>query len=331
MISDNSIEYEIRGTINIEKGTDDVEKSAFCDNRSKMERELVDIISQLKIPSDEFNREECVKVLDKLFNYLTDYDRILYSTISNIIFDIQKSKDADQIFGNLLSNLESIHNISTGYIKNKQRLQKKDDEDLPKLEKIILKIWDHINLAQQQYKELHLSDQEYQEKFENRMLIEKEKLYRDINSHMVTMIGIFTALSFVIFGGINSIETAFSGIEDTPITKLMVIGSMWGFGLLNLVYVFLYCIAKLTGLNFKNNTTPDANFYKRYQFIVVTNIAMIFLLLISLWTYFVTSNNLLIGFVTWFQCGSMCFVLFSIGVFICSIYKVWEYVSKKLE
>lgn len=70
------------------------------------------------------------------------------------------------------------------------------------------------------------------------MRLEKEKLYHDINSHMVTMIGIFTAPSFVVFGGINSIETAFAGMGDTPLTKLMVIGSLWSFGLLKLVYIF---------------------------------------------------------------------------------------------
>lgn len=313
------VESDIVGTINIEQGTDSIETKNLGDNRSKMEGELVAIIGALKMPSDQFDDQECANVIEKLDRYVCAHKRILYSTISNQIFEIQKSDVTGRVVGYILSNLDALISMEADL-----------DNHSSELRKIILKIWDHVNLAQQQYKVLHLSDQEYQEMFKRHMLVEKERLYHEINGHMVTMIGIFTALSFVIFGGINSIETAFSGIEDAPITKLMVIGCVWGFGLLNMVYIFLYCIAKLNDLNFKNHTSVNANFVQRYQFIVIPNLVIIGLLVLSLWLYFVSSNNLHEGFVNWFKGGSMCFVLVSIVIFVVLVRAVSNYISRKI-
>ncbi len=328
----SDIEKSTEDSINIEQGSDELQLIVFCDNRSKMERELVSIINDLKLPSNEFTQQdESRNVLDKLYSYITKHERILYSTISNQIYENQKFDRSDQTVGNILSNLDYLYGMSAEYMQEKQNNQKFDDKNLPNMDKIILKIWDHVNLAQQQYKELHLSDQEYHNKFSSQMREEKATLYREINSHMVTMIGIFTALSFVIFGGINSIETAFSGIENTPITKLMVIGCVWGFGLLNLVYIFLYCIAKLNNLNFKNHVGINANFIQRYQFIVIPNLVLIGLLMLSLWMYFATSNSLLINFIQWCNANQLCFGFLSFGLAFCLSCKVFTYISQKIE
>lgn len=301
--------------IDIEQGSN-IQKSK--DIHSEMQLDISDIVDDLRGQPDKFTQEKCENVCNKIKKYIEKYKRILYSTISNKIYHIHKEDLNNNSIDTILINLDKLMN----YCLNKYGIESETY-------KIIVKIWDHINLAHQQYQELYLSDQEYQAKFNNQMQGEKTTLYREINSHMVTMIGIFTALSFVIFGGINSIETAFSGIEDTPITKLMVIGCVWGLGLLNLVYVFLYCIAKLSGLNFKNNIAPDANFYKRYQFIVVSNIAMFILLFISLWLYFISKTNYISEVVLMTPYPLLVYILLPVVVIIMIICFVWNRINKE--
>lgn len=312
--------------IDIEQGTElkrtELQKKA--DKRPEMESAISDIITQISIPSSNFSYRECKEVVDKITRYTEKYERILYATISNKIFAYQKNDINNSTVGNIITNLDILMNYCY-------------ESDLDTncnnhaVCKVILKICDHVNLAQQQYQELHISDKEYKEKFERQMRLEKEKLYHDINSHMVTMIGIFTALSFVIFGGINSIETAFAGMGDTPLTKLMVIGSLWSFGLLNLVYIFLYCIAKLNNLNFKNSDEITANYVQKYQFIVIPNVVIIALMIVSLWMYFITSNNLLLEVIEIFSGSPIWFIVISIIVFFFVLHCVWGYVTNKLD
>lgn len=293
------------------------------DKRSEMEAEIMAIISQISISSSEFNDEKCCEVVDKIKQYIEKHERILYATISNKIFAYQKNDANSNIAGEIASNLDFL--VKYCYKNNLD-----SDKNNVGVFRNILKLWDHVNLAQRQYQELHISDKEYREKFERQMRIEKEKLYHDINSHMVTMIGIFTALSFVIFGGINSIETAFSGMADTPLSKLMVIGCIWSFGLLNLVYIFLYCIAKLNNLNFKNNDKGATNYTKKYHFIVIPNAVIITLLILSLWIYFVMSNSLLAGIIQFCNAWGIWFTGISTIILAVILLCTWGYILNKL-
>ncbi len=304
--------------INIQQGTD---LNQACDKRTEMEAKIVNIINQLSVQPGHFTHEKCEDVFCQICDYIEKYDRILYATISNKIFAYQKTNTDDNRLGDIITNLDILVQYCYDH---------SNESDSKITLKVVLKICDHVNLAQQQYQELHISDKEYQEKFERQMRLEKEKLYHDINSHMVTMIGIFTALSFVIFGGINSIETAFVGMEDVPLSKLIAIGCVWGFGLLNLVYIFLYCIAKLNGLNFKNNVKPDANFVQKYQFIVIPNITIIAIMVVSLWGYFVMTNNLLAEVIALAAQNQVCFMVVSIIGFIGMLYAVKCYVTGRL-
>lgn len=311
--------------IDIEQGTElkRAELQKKVDKRPEMESAISDIMTQISMPSSKFSCKECKEVVDKITQYTEKYERILYATISNKIFAYQKNDINSSIVGNIITNLD----ILMKYCYERDLDTNRNNRAVFK---VILKICDHVNLAQQQYQELHISDKEYKEKFERQMRLEKEKLYHDINSHMVTMIGIFTALSFVIFGGINSIETAFAGMGDTPLTKLMVIGSLWSFGLLNLVYIFLYCIAKLNNLNFKNSDEITANYVQKYQFIVIPNVVIIALMIVSLWMYFIMSNNLLLEVIKIFSGSPIWFIVISVIVFSFVLYCVWGYVTNKL-
>lgn len=71
-----------------------------------METDLRKIFNGLDKPNTKFNAED---TFDELIRYINSYDRILYSTISNIIYKHYDNKEetADSA-GTLLSNLDAL-------------------------------------------------------------------------------------------------------------------------------------------------------------------------------------------------------------------------------
>lgn len=119
-----------------------------------------------------------------------------------------------------------------------RRNQTKKTESIQHLEdtqKAVLKIWDHVNLAQQQYNALKQSDEEYKEKFEKLISTYKEDMTKDMSNQLLTMVSIFTALAFLVFGGISSLDNIFS-VHGIPLLKLMCVGAVWGLCILNLIF-----------------------------------------------------------------------------------------------
>lgn len=51
------------------------------------------------------------------------------------------------------------------------------------------------------------------------------RLSKEMNGQLISLVSIFTALSFLIFGGISSLDNIFVGAKDIPVTKLMIVGS----------------------------------------------------------------------------------------------------------
>lgn len=78
----------------------------------------------------------------------------------------------------------------------------------------------YLFFQSQQYIMLKQTDEEYDEKFKARISSFKEDMSKDMNARMITMVAIFTALAFLIFGSISSLDGIF---ENTalPIFKVM--------------------------------------------------------------------------------------------------------------
>ena len=265
-----------------------------CSNNKlqEMENALRNFFQILAQTSDRFNAEYA---FDGLFNYIKEYDRILYSTISNIIYADYENPGIFEPAGTLLSNLDAL--ISYAESDDIISMKKKNDSDhqtekvVYDTQKAILKIWDHVTLASQQYQILKQSDEEYDEKFKRRIAGYKEEMSKEMNSQMITMVGIFTALAFLIFGSISSLDGIFENIQ-IPLFKTMSISLIWGLCVLNTIFIFLYCIGKMSKLNFKANMHPNASIFQRYPVIWWTNLMLILLLLITSWGYFIQQNKI---------------------------------------
>lgn len=277
-------------TINIGKTVSNREEDnlQYKLNLNEMQQEMSYFLSLLMTDSSKFDTE---KTFNCLHQYVSKYNRILYSAISHHVYDLEETAEkrgsSKDPFGTLLSNVEILLN----YAENINSDDHGKVEELKETKKAIWKIWDHVNLAQRQYAELKQSDAEYDEKFEQRIEKFKAKLASDMNSQLLTIVGIFTALAFIMFGGISSAESVLSGLKDARLLRLINISFIWGLGLLNVTFVFLFCVGKMKKLNIKSSSQPGATFWQKYPIVCWTNFIMGSFSLLALWFYYCINRN----------------------------------------
>ena len=262
------------------------------------QREMQVFFSFLQVDNQNFSREQAFKSLN---HYIRTYRRILYSTVSNIVYDITDDDDSGlqgsnpDRFGTLLSNIEKLveyTDCDANIAAHKTAATSNEEKRaIDETRKAVWKIWDHVNLAHRQYNVLRQSDAEFKRRFNEQIRDSQESITKEMNSQLLTIVGIFTALAFVLFGGISSLQSIFEGLQETHLLKLLILGCGWGLGMLNVVFVFLFCIGKMTKLNFKSTMSPDATFWQRYPVVCWTDFLLCALLIILSWLYYCTNRN----------------------------------------
>lgn len=260
----------------------------------EMSEKITEICNLLYDDSNEFKEE---KAFAKIFQYIKEYKRLLHSQISNEVyacFNERTTEEASNKLGTMISNIEKVV-AYTGTQRYKEKKAKEKQVDAQKLyedtEKVLIKIWDHVNLAQTQYSGLKQTDEEYKRKFDKSITPFKEELVRDVNAQLLTMVSIFTALAFLVFGGISSLGSIFSN-HELPVLKVIIIGCVWGFCLINLVFIFLFCIGKMTGFSFKSSEDSNVNIIQKYPIVWWTNLIILFILFQTIWAYYVRTENI---------------------------------------
>lgn len=266
---------------------------------SEMSSQMFNICEQLsgKWSNDVDKKSE--NVVRDLEEYLKKHERILYSSISNYIFglygDDLSEEFGDEKIGNMQTNITSVFQYAYGD-KFKSFINSKTEKEkrlLKKIPAITLKLLDHINLACQQCSSLKQTDEEYKEKFDKSIVPFKDKLQKEMNAQLLTLVGIFTALSFLLFGGISSLENIFAGIQTTSILKLIILGCIWGLCLVNLIFVFLFCVAKMTNLPFASTNKDGTTIFKKYPIFWWTNYILVSIFIIATILLYFPKNQML--------------------------------------
>lgn len=252
-----------------------------------MSNSIMDLCDSLSVDTKRFKESD---FLNNLRAYIGKYGRLLYSDISDYIFSIEEVR-----LSSFEVNLKKVVDfVYQGPIKQEQSNSKnnkkcaKDDE----IKKTVIKLWDHVNLAKRQLVQLKQSDGEFTNKFNGNISSFKEEMTKEMNAQLISLVGLFTAMSFLVFGGINSLDNIFSGAKDIDIIKIMIIGTIWGLCIQNLVFVFMFFISKLTKTSIKSNECLNANFIQKYPLMCWSNLVFIFLLVICLWLYFIDYANI---------------------------------------
>ena len=287
--------------IKFDKTTNEIH--SHNDDKTVIDEMSVKITKICTLLFEDSSRFDEKTTFDMIFQYIESYNRILYSQISNIVyacFNEGTPKDASDRLGTMISNIEktAAYTRTQSYVDEKERagaIEKKIYEDV---EKALVKVWDHVNLAQTQYSGLKQTDEEYKSKFDRSIAPFKEELVKDMNAQLLTMVSIFTALAFLVFGGVSSLGSIFSN-HELPLLKVIVIGCVWGLCLLNLIFIFLFCIGKMTGIPFQSSQAPNANIFQKYPIVWWSDLIILVILSGALWTYYIRTENLDSWFVAW--------------------------------
>lgn len=254
----------------------------------EMEKEMDSICDMLSIATCEFNAKD---FFQKINGYITQKDRLLYTHITNYIFVLEEEN-----FVTLQTNIDNVVNYMYGdackedfaeQIKDKHK-----NRDFQRTQRTVLKMWDHVNLARKQYVMFYHKDQDYTKIVNEKMEAAEAKISKEMNIQLISLVAIFTALSFLVFGGISSLDNVFVGAKDIPVTKLIITGSIWCFCIMNLIFVFLFFIAKITKLDIKSTDDVNANLVQKYPLIWWSNLFLVSILMLSCWAYYVKAENI---------------------------------------
>ena len=105
-----------------------------------------------KLAASKFDKENVYK---DIMNYLTQYNRWLYSVVSNYLFSLN-----EQDRSRYISNLDILLNYVDGLT-----IEEGTGIDI---KSAIEKLWDHSNLAATQTTKLHNSDEEFFQRFQKK-------------------------------------------------------------------------------------------------------------------------------------------------------------------
>lgn len=220
------------------------------------------LLKKLEIESKKFSPESFIQELEK---YLNNNGRLLYSEITIYVNDL--SSENDEKLTTLMSNLDKLYEFqSNNVLSEDQKLNEK-------LKKTIVKLWDHVSLANVQIERLKMSDEEFERKinptvikienYNTNLETTREKLVSEINdakseieenkkeiyTQLISIVGVFVAIAFVMFGGMSLLNNLFdySSLQRVPLLEMLCGGSLIGLVILYAIYAFIMFILKITG------------------------------------------------------------------------------------
>ena len=252
------------------------------------QKELDNIIQLLTLNKKSFD-EELFK--SNLNEYIKKYHRMLYSTVSTKIYGFYHNCENENI-DNCIQNLTSLANkITIG-------------QGMEEIDKIILKLLDHILLSNQQMTSLDVTEEKIDpfikksiegidktiKRQESKVQKVKNQVKRDIDnqkdalmSQMISVVSIFVGIAFVMFGGMTLLNNLFdfSNMGYVPVNELLCLGSLIGIILIAITYSFMIFILKVTNKSMKAKSLLNG----------VLVMMMIVLLIICGITYCMWINN----------------------------------------
>lgn len=190
--------------------------------------------------------------------FLQIYHRFRYADISSFIYAICSDVKRESIF---LTNLSAVQD----YISEKY-------EDAPSARKEeffrILKFCDHANLAYQQSHLVSSSKDDLKKSVSSDIADAVTNATKDVSSQLVGLVSLFTALAFILFGGITSLESIFTFLGDMvnsesrwfAILPPVIVALLWTFCMANILFLFMVFVLRIIDrpLHY-GDTVPPSN------------------------------------------------------------------------
>lgn len=245
------------------KRTDDIFKkqavaSSSVTMHKEVQKELLVIICDSLMTEDTI-----IEWTKKLWSFQEAYGKILYSELSAFILDEKKDETIRTVKDNLAR-------ISTFMDKEYSKI---DIEQY----RFWLKYKDHCELAILQRKHYRVSLEEIEKKAKTTALAsvrgETDKIQKDLTSQLIGLVSIFTALSFVIFGGINILNGVLQNVRLASISRLLCVGLLWTISMSILFYIFVRFILKIIKPSEKKVLSDD--FMKTFKKLMICLVVLL--------------------------------------------------------
>jgi len=215
--------------------------------------------------SDEYgvDKNELSKSLKEVAKYYDKHTRHQYHIISRFVNEkMQESEDA---ISYILNNIDAMLAFLEYRRENCERMLR-DFSDL-EIDKIILnleKLYDHIALGEERLKNnavnMRISNNQIQNNVINTFNSIMESFQRKVdevsgslNANIITVVGLFSAIIFVFFGGITGMSTLVTGVcklkSKKDLTIPLICVCAVGFVIFNIVFLLLYSISKIVDKN----------------------------------------------------------------------------------
>lgn len=207
----------------------------------------------------------------------------------------------EQQFSDFLSNMGEVVDYATEHSQQDQDWQNDNRRDLYRT---VIKFYDHANLAHQQQVTFSSKKEALREdvKHEVNSTLEPRiaEISKEMTSQLVGLISIFTALSFIVFGGISSLENMVTSLEGTldkydSVLPILILAMAWALCMMNLLFGFMYFVIRITHLR-KPVDENAKNVVQRYPVVFLCDYIIVALLILFSGMWFAKKAKIGSGF-----------------------------------
>lgn len=254
---------------------------------------------------------DCRSWVECLEGYIEDYNsRLLYSVISSHIFG-----KSEQEFDTFLGNLEKVMEYATNEIRPNT-----DDEKAVRLYKMIVKFYDHVNLANQQQLMFTHNQDGLRQQISSELEPKISEATKDMTSQLIGLVSIFTALSFLVFGGISSLDSILSTLSNEkmpfPVLPVLIVAVAWAFCLMNLLFGFMYFVLRVAHLSLSSGQEAN-NLVQRYPAVFLANYILLLFFVLFCGMWFAVCNGIGKPFFQFAIIHTKTTFVVALGVFLC--------------
>ena len=208
-----------------------------------MDTKTVELCQALSVDKDAFEKSQ-KSWLDDLDKYAQEYKRLIYSQITSYVYNLAENdeKTYDIFAYNLRRTYDSV-------AKTAVPEDSPDRENFLRLRSYVTKFYDHVNLAYSQFTVLYMEKEKVDQIVEDRLRPALTETTTNLTSQLVGLVALFTALSFIVFGGIsslNSISSVLTGNKHAVLPTIIV-AIVWAFCMMNLLFLFMYFVLQIMG------------------------------------------------------------------------------------
>ena len=121
---------------------------------------------------------------------------------------------------------------------------------------------------------------------------ELDKSKKDIYKEILSIVGIFTAISFGAFGGISILNSLFGnvGSEGIKLSDIVILGCIASICILTLLYIFIIYLSRMTGLKISIDGSEE-KFFRDNKVLICSYGFLAIILLCAFISNIVDSNK----------------------------------------